>query len=49
MDEKINTSAIAIIGTTGRFPGARNLQEFWANICAKKETITFFSDEIRAH
>ncbi len=36
---------IAIIGMAGRFPGARNLREFWANLVAGKESISFFSDE----
>lgn len=36
---------IAIIGMAGRFPGARNVQQFWENICNKKESITFFSNE----
>jgi len=36
---------IAIIGMAGRFPGARNIQIFWQNLCAGKETVTFFSDE----
>ncbi len=36
---------IAIIGMAGRFPGARNIQIFWQNLCDGKETVTFFSDE----
>jgi amino acid adenylation domain-containing protein len=29
----------------GRFPGAKNLDEFWRNLRAGVESITFFSDE----
>ncbi|HET8842829.1 MAG TPA: beta-ketoacyl synthase N-terminal-like domain-containing protein, partial [Ktedonobacteraceae bacterium] len=32
--------AIAIIGVSGRYPGARNLQEFWRNLCQGKDCIT---------
>lgn len=36
---------IAIIGMSGRFPGARNLQEFWRNLRDGVESIRFFTDE----
>jgi acyl transferase domain-containing protein/acyl carrier protein len=36
--------AIAIIGMSGRFPGARNLDEFWRNLEAGVESITTLSD-----
>ncbi len=36
---------IAIIGMAGRFPGAKNIDEFWRNLRDGKESITFFSDE----
>ena len=36
---------IAIIGISGRFPGAKNISEFWENLCQKKESISLFSDE----
>jgi acyl transferase domain-containing protein/acyl carrier protein len=39
-------SAIAIIGMAGRFPGARNLTEFWHNLQAGVESITFFDDDL---
>src|SRR5712691_2132367 len=38
-------SGIAIIGMAGRFPGAKNVAEFWQNLCEGKESISFFSDE----
>ncbi|MCU0288714.1 MAG: SDR family NAD(P)-dependent oxidoreductase, partial [Acidobacteria bacterium] len=34
---------IAIIGMAGRFPGAKNLEEYWENLKQAKETITFFT------
>ena len=36
---------IAIIGMTGRFPGAQSIEQFWHNIRNGVESITFFSDE----
>ncbi len=39
------SEAIAIIGMTGRFPGARNVQEFWQNLRNGVESIKFFTLE----
>lgn len=36
---------VAIVGVAGRFPGARNLEELWRNLCDGKETVTFFNRE----
>ncbi len=36
-------SAIAIVGMAGRFPGAANVEELWANVCAGVESISRFS------
>jgi amino acid adenylation domain-containing protein len=36
---------IAIVGLAGRFPGARNVQEFWRNVCEGRESVSFFSPE----
>ncbi|MET0645392.1 MAG: beta-ketoacyl synthase N-terminal-like domain-containing protein [Pyrinomonadaceae bacterium] len=36
---------IAIIGMVGRFPGARDVDEFWQNLCEGKDSISSFSDE----
>ncbi len=36
---------IAIIGLSGRFPGARNVQTFWENLKNGVESISFFSDQ----
>ena len=38
-------NGIAIIGMDGRFPGAESIEEFWANLVAGKESISFFSDK----
>ncbi|MCE5167977.1 HAD-IIIC family phosphatase [Paenibacillus profundus] len=38
-------SEIAVIGMSGRFPGAKNLREYWDNLRTGKESISFFSDE----
>ncbi len=36
---------IAIIGMAGRFPGARNVEQFWQNLRDGVESISFFTDE----
>jgi len=36
---------IAIVGMSGRFPGARNVEEFWHNLAEGIESITRFSDQ----
>ena len=36
---------IAIVGLAVRVPGARNVDEFWANLRAGREAVTFFTDE----
>lgn len=38
-------SDLAVIGMCGRFPGARNIEEFWQNLRDGVESISFFSDE----
>lgn len=32
-------NAVAIIGMAGRFPGAENVEQFWQNLCAGRESI----------
>lgn len=39
------TTAIAIIGMSGRFPGANTIDAFWNNIANGHKSIRFFSDE----
>jgi len=36
---------IAVVGMSGRFPGAGNLAELWQNVCGAVESITFHSRE----
>jgi amino acid adenylation domain-containing protein len=36
---------IAVIGMTGRFPGAKDVDEFWSNLVEGRETIAFYGDE----
>lgn len=43
--ENIRGLKIAIVGMSGRFPGAETVDEFWQNIAGKEESIRFFSDE----
>src|SRR5215472_16296969 len=40
-----NELDIAVVGMAGRFPGARNLDEFWHNLAEGVESITRLSDE----
>ncbi|MBE9104486.1 acyltransferase domain-containing protein [Nostoc cf. edaphicum LEGE 07299] len=43
MDDSIK--GIAIIGLVGRFPGAKDVKEFWQNLCNGQESISFFNEE----
>ncbi|MBW4506975.1 MAG: SDR family NAD(P)-dependent oxidoreductase [Scytonematopsis contorta HA4267-MV1] len=36
---------VAIIGMAGRFPGAKNIAEFWQNLHSGVESISIFTDE----
>lgn len=36
---------VAIVGMAGRFPGARNVEALWQNLCDGKEAIMFFTNE----
>jgi acyl transferase domain-containing protein len=38
-------SSIAIVGMSGRFPGARNVATFWENIREGRETIRVFTEQ----
>lgn len=40
-----NVDRIAIIGMAGRFPGAKNVEQFWRNLRDGVESILPFSDE----
>jgi amino acid adenylation domain-containing protein len=43
-DEDMPLGAVAIVGMAGRFPGAKNIQEFWRNLCAGVDSVTRFAD-----
>lgn len=43
--QEIAETDIAIIGMSCRFPGAKNVNEFWNNLKNGKESITFFTEE----
>jgi acyl transferase domain-containing protein/acyl carrier protein len=45
MSDYSDESAIAVIGMSGRFPGANTVGEFWPNLRVGVESITFFSQE----
>ena len=36
---------IAIVGMAGRFPGAKNIDEFWRNLRDGVESVKLLSDE----
>ena len=44
-DYEITANDIAVIGMAGRFPGAKNLDEFWLNLHDGVESVSFFSNE----
>lgn len=37
--------AVAIVGMSGRFPGAQSIAEFWENLSGGVESIRFFTDD----
>src|SRR5262245_41902554 len=41
---ELNGFEIAVIGMAGRFPGARNVDQFWRTLRDGVESISFFSD-----
>lgn len=40
-----NLEGIAVVGLTGRFPGAETIDDFWRNLRDGVESVSFFSDE----
>jgi amino acid adenylation domain-containing protein len=44
-DKREPSSGVAIIGMTGRFPGADSVEQFWTNLCDGVESITFFTPD----
>ncbi|MBA3915423.1 MAG: polyketide synthase, partial [Acidobacteriales bacterium] len=45
MSPGLRPSDIAIIGMSGRFPGAHNVAEYWQNLCNGVDSISRFSPE----
>lgn len=49
MGSQVHGHDIAVVGMSCRLPGARHIDEYWRNLCAGVESITFFSkDELVA-
>ncbi|MDB4972428.1 MAG: Thioester reductase protein [Myxococcaceae bacterium] len=44
-DDEAHIEPIAIIGIGLQVPGATTLEQYWANICGKVESVTRFSEE----
>ena len=44
-DSALGAEEVAIVGMSGRFPGAKDLEEFWRNLKAGVSTVTRFSDD----
>ncbi len=40
-----NLDGVAIVGMSGRFPGARNVEQFWRNLVTGVETISHFRED----
>jgi acyl transferase domain-containing protein/acyl carrier protein len=45
MEARDDSESVAVIGMVCRFPGAKNVDEYWQNLRAGVESITFFTDE----
>lgn len=45
MQQELSGLEIAIVGMSGRFPGARNISEFWNNLINGVESISNFSED----
>lgn len=45
MTDENSIDGIAIIGMAGRFPGAKDIETYWQNLCNGVESIRFFSDD----
>lgn len=43
--DSVDDSAIAIIGISGRFPQAKDIDTFWKNLQEGVESIEFFSEQ----
>jgi phthiocerol/phenolphthiocerol synthesis type-I polyketide synthase E len=43
--DSFHATSIAIIGMAGRFPGARNIDEYWRNLREGVESVIFLTDQ----
>ncbi|MFZ0799701.1 MAG: beta-ketoacyl synthase N-terminal-like domain-containing protein, partial [Terriglobales bacterium] len=44
-EQNVNPGSVAIIGLAGRFPGAKDVHQFWSNLANGVESITRLKDE----
>lgn len=44
-NSQLNGQEVAVIGISGRFPGASDVRQYWDNISGGKESISFASDQ----
>lgn len=44
-EQSSNAGAVAIVGMAGRFPGAKDVHQFWSNLADGVESITRLKDE----
>lgn len=44
-NQDLDPLSIAVIGMACRFPGAKNIDQYWDNLCKGIESVHFFSDE----
>ncbi|HEY1110797.1 MAG TPA: polyketide synthase, partial [Opitutaceae bacterium] len=44
MNQSETPESIAIVGMAGRFPQAKNIDEFWRNLREGRESVSFFDD-----
>ncbi|MES2693870.1 MAG: type I polyketide synthase, partial [Verrucomicrobiota bacterium] len=44
MNQSESPESIAIVGMAGRFPQAKNIEEFWRNLREGRESVSFFDD-----
>ncbi len=45
LSDNLSSSEVAIVGMACRFPGAKDVDEFWNNLKGGVESISFFTDE----
>ncbi|MBF0695876.1 SDR family NAD(P)-dependent oxidoreductase [Actinomyces bowdenii] len=43
--EELGPEAVAVIGMAGRFPGADSLEEFWADLCERRDVVEVYPDD----